>query len=546
MFEFSGMDKLHAVYRKPLNLRSTCLLLWIAAVALQSMWWFQEQDIIPMVLVMVGGAIGINVFLRRNILCRYPISASMMLGFTTYYFLLPPIATLLDGKPLTNNLDHPVLVFVHIFLCFMLLTGTHVIYRHWSLLQNLRWFFADRIYKPLGFFRAPSNLHLLAMGGVGIIATFLQVFVGGGVQQELLGVGNKFMQALFVLAYLPFVMLVRSAMGDNTRISRKWLFIIAGYTILLLVLSMSRNSRTVFLLGLASIGLVYVYGLYIGLYRARDIGAKKLVLGVVCVAIVLGPLADLSTSMVIARGERSELPAVELIQRTMDIYPDKEAIKERRRAALDDNPDWDERYVDNQFMSRLANLKFADSSIDLALAMSNSDRDYFRDIELQRSISIFPRPLLHGLGLNVDKDFVTASSSADMMLYMVTGNSYLLGAFRAGSIIGSGYALFGWGYLFVLAMLSLFLFALADSTTSRTAVARRGLNRTGWLPILSPMAIVGFFTWFSYFSSAARGVDSFSKLTDYFLRGWLEVLLVYTFAYWATYFVSSRSERIRR
>jgi len=492
---------------------------------------------IPVVLTIAGGIIGTNVFLRRDILSHYPISSSMMLGFSTYYFLLPPIATLLEGKPLTNNLNHPILVFVHAFVCFLFLMGAHLIYRNSYLLQNLRWLIADRVYKPFGFFRGPSNLHLLAMGSIGVLAIYLQIFLGGGGQQELLGAGNKFMQGLFVLSYLPFVILVREAMGDNTGISRKWLFILLGYASLLLMLSIARNSRTAFLQGLASIGMVYIYGLTIGLFRTRIISVKNVALAVVGSALLLGPIADLSTSIVIVRGERSEISGMELVQRTLETFRDKRAIRERRLAGQDDISVWDERYVDNQFLARLANLKFADNSIHLALAMDDSKRSSFRELELQRSLSALPRPLIQGLGMSVDKDLVGASSGSDLMLYTVTGDKHVLGGFRAGTIFGSGYAILGLGYPFVMAILALLLFALTDSLTSRTMNARQVQNGTGWSPILSPMAIIAFFAWFSYFTIAARGMDSFSLLTHYILRGWLEGLFVYALAYWVTFFI---------
>jgi hypothetical protein len=532
-----GVHKADTVYGKSISIKAIGLSLWVVAVAIQFLWWIEEQKAAPTMLVLAGGIIGTTFFFRRNILSRYPISASMMLGYSTYLFLLPPIATLLERKPLTNNLDHPVMDFLHIFICFLVLMGAHFIYRNWNLLQNLRWFIAERVYKPVNFFSAPSNLHLLAMGGIGLMATYLQVFVGGGVQQELLGVGNKFMQALFVLAYLPFVTLVRPTMGDDGGVNRKWLCILVGYTILLLILSIARNSRTVFLLGLASIGLVYIYGHSIGIFNTRIFSVKRLAIAALGTVIVLGPIADIATSMVIARGERGDISAKMLVLRTVDIFSDKRAIRARRLESLDENTQWDERYVDNQFMARLANIKFVDNSLDLALMMDTSDRSYFREIEIQRSLSVLPRPLLQGLGLSVDKDFVLAFSGGDLLLYTVTGNDSVLGEFRAGSIFGSGYALFGWGYPFVLSILALLLFAMADSLTSRIAIARPDRSSAGWLPVLSPMAVIGFFTWFSYFTSAARGLDSFSSLTNYLLRGWLEGFFVYAFAYWITYFV---------
>jgi hypothetical protein len=45
------------------------------------------------------------------------------------YFLLPPVATLLEWKPLTYNLLHPVLDFAHALICMLALLGAHKLYR---------------------------------------------------------------------------------------------------------------------------------------------------------------------------------------------------------------------------------------------------------------------------------------------------------------------------------------------------------------------------------------------------------------------------------
>lgn len=513
------------------RVRVVGLAFWSAIVVWQSLWWFQEQGVASAGLVVVGGILGINVFLRRKVLAAYPLSSSMMLGFTSYYFVLPPIVTLLEGKPLTNNLDNPILVFLHAVICLLCLVSAHAIYRRWNLLQKLRWFVAERIYRPFGFFRSPSNLHLLAMGGVGLLAIGVQVFIAGAAQRDVLGVGNKFMQALYPLVYLPFCMIVRAAMGDDNRTGRNWLFILAGYSVLLVMLSVGRNSRAAFLAGAMSVGLVYIYGSLVGLFRAHVLRVRTLLVAIVGFALVAGPISDLAVSMVIVRGSRAEISASELILETIQTFQDKLAIQERLLSDLETRAGWDERYVDSLFMSRLANLKYADNSITLASGMGDGQRSYVRELEFQRVLSVFPRPLIEGLGLPVDKDFVGAASGGDLMLYAATGNRYVLGGFRTGSIFGSGYALFQWWYPLLMVLPGLVIFALADSLTTR------GISRSesGWVPVFSPMAIIGFFTWFFYLTSAATGTDSFSGLAQYILRGWMQVLVVYVFAYTSTY-----------
>ncbi len=196
----------------------------------------------------------------------------------------------------------------------------------------------------------------------------------------------------------------------------------------------------------------------------------------------------------------------------------------------------DEFYLDNVFLARLCNLKFPDNSISRALKLNEAGRRYIREFEWQKTLGVFPRPVLKLLGLSVDKNFTTSSSTGDVMLYAVTGSPYVLGGFRTGSIFGSGYAMFGWFYPLVFGLLAVFIFIFADAQTSRKQISNQ-TGRANWQPILSPMAIITFFTWFFYLTSAATGCDSMSKLAQFMLRGWLQVLLIYAVAYWGTYAV---------
>lgn len=511
------------------------LLIWSMLVLLQSLIWLDTDNLLAAALTLAGGIIGVSSFAQKYLLTLYPISTTMLVGFTTYYFLLPPIATFVEWKPLTNNLVHPVLVSVHALVCLLALLVAHRIYRSFFIFQGMRHAIAERVYRPLGFFNPPSNLHLLAMGSIGMLAMSQQIFIGGGSQQELLGAGNKFLQALYPLTYVPYAILVRPVMGDTRRLNRQWIFILATYTVLLVLISMGRNSRSAFAMGMVSILMVYGYGLAIQLFSDRILRARNVLLAAVGLLLIGGPVADFATSMVIVRGQRSSIAPMQLVEETITTFQDKEAIRAYRLSKEERSVQWDERYVDNLFISRLSNLKYSDNSIDLAMSLNADKNTYLWDFEWQRTLSVYPRPVLEFLGIDVDKDMVTSASGGDLMLYVATGSIYALGGFRTGSMFGSGYAMFGWFYPIVLALLSIVLFMLADAQTSRNPSSSSSVKGESWMPVLSPMAIAKFFTWFFYLTSAATGVESLSEITQFILRGWLQVLVIYAFSYWATY-----------
>ncbi len=161
-------------------------------------------------------------------------------------------------------------------------------------------------------------------------------------------------------------------------------------------------------------------------------------------------------------------------------------------------------------MARLCNLKPADSSIDLALSMGKFSKDYLREIEIQKILAAFPKPLIELFKLPVDKDFVVAASPGDFLLYAATGNPYVLGGFATGSVFGIGYAILGWGYPFVFSLLAVLIFSLADALTTRIGVPQFDRSENKWVPCLSSMVIVSFFTWFFYLTSAATAAESIS------------------------------------
>lgn len=515
--------------------RITLLLGWAALVAVQSLLWLSAANMAAALLVVAGGVLGVHTMARPARLRAYPISTSLVLGYATSYFLIPPVATLLEWKPLTYNLTHPVLDFGHAFVCMLVLLGTHKLYRKSATAMQVRQLVANRVYRPLGIFRTPGNAQMMVMGGVGLAAMMYQVFVVGTITEGSGGALNRLMQAMYPLAYLPYCMLVRPLIGSHNYmpLALRWKVVLVGYTAVLAVISVGSNSRALVLIGTISLCLVLVYGfitrtLPLRLYRPRRLVAIGLAL-----ALLQGPVSDLATSMLIARAQRNDVSAGELISATVDTMQNQDAIRERRLADVnDDHQTWDERYVDNVFLARLANMKFADATLDLALRQDTSARAELRRLEWERVLSVIPAPLIEALGMHVDKDFVTTSSGGDLLLFTVTGDRDSLGGFRTGSIFGSGYALFDWLYTGVVAILIFLTFMLADAQTTRREIPARDGSPARWEPVFAPLVVTRYFTWVFYMTSAATGVESLSGLTQFLLRGWVEVAVVYALVYW--------------
>ena len=140
---------------------------------------------------------------------------------------------------------------------------------------------------------------------------------------------------------------------------------------------------------------------------------------------------------------------MEMIDLTLEIYTDKEAITKRR---LDDGTevfeDWDERYLDNIFATRFANLKYNDISLVHAAVVREYDPDMF-DFSIDYILGSLPDPFLKFLGLDIDKEAVYSLSIGDY-LYVATGGNGPVTGFRAGHFAGTGLTAFGWWYLVLL------------------------------------------------------------------------------------------------
>jgi hypothetical protein len=501
-------------------------LAWLALVVLQAI--VVPAGLVGLatsLLVGVGGLGAFLIYLRRDLLRRHPVSTMMMLGYAFYYFWAPPLATLAEFKPLTTNLLHPVLVEFNALVGFVTYSLAMFLYARVGVLHRWRWFLSERLCRPLGFFRDPGDETLFVMGGMALVATLLAAHSGS--------VGARFLAGFAPMAYLPCAILVGELIGRDPRRARptsKYLLLIGVYLVALLGLGIALNSRGAAFMGLASIALSYLYGTRAGAIAGRLARPRNMVLGIVALLLVSGPLADLSTAMLVARKDRAVDSMSTLVDQTLEVYHEK-AILVAYRLAESRAADaaWDESYVSNPFLSRLCNLKFADESLDLAFGLDNAGDAVVRKSELDKVLSNLPQPVLGALGINAHKDVVSRSSGGDFLLFAATGSPYALGGERTGSTFATAYACFGWFYPLALLPLVLLAFAFGDALTSR--VVRAGGS---WAPVINPMVICTLYSYTAKLTSAATGVDNVADLLDFSLRDWIQRVILYTMLFLAS------------
>ncbi|HMG93230.1 MAG TPA: hypothetical protein VK589_24405 [Chryseolinea sp.] len=435
-------------------------ILLIFCSIIQVLFFSSLVNLLCVFAVILGWLVLTKIFLRTSMFSAFPFSAFLITAFVSTQLYFPLIFTTLEGKSLVINLELPEEVFFHSLAGLAVLAVAHVFYRWLSKLSDRR---AFPIAARLGFFTPPTNLQLWAMGYIGIGATAYIYFTGSDAGWGVTGTPfDKFVQALMPFSYAPFFIPFGKLYGSEQKQSNRIVIYLLLFAVALFAVSIGRNSRGAFMFGFTSVAFGYILGLLLGVFNSQFITFRNVFFVGILAWLLIGPIADLGTAMVIVRDERRELSGGELLSRTLETYFDKEAIVQRR---LEDNntapePDWDERYLDNIFLARFSNIKYNDMSLVQFSKLSEYDPDML-NYSMDFLLSQLPEPVLVAFDIDVDKETVLSVSFGDYIYLLAGGNGYPEG-FRTGHFAGTGMATFGWWYLLILGVTMIPVFWLFD------------------------------------------------------------------------------------
>lgn len=497
----------------------------LVAAFLQSLFFFTSENIFAVVCVLFAWRLADKFILTAFNLAKYTFSTVILLGFSLTQYVLPLIFTLLEGEAITYNLKFPYSVFIHSLLALLVFITTHHLYKEWRE-GSLGTFYhkLNSFLKRNYFFTAPSDLHIWIIGFVGLAGMVVTYLSGNHFDgtAETRGTVAKFFQGLVPYAYTPLFLLLKPLFSlRRASFVKTPIFKILVFAAMLLFVGMGGNSRGLFMTGISAVGISYLIGLLLGKFSHNIFNIKTVFLAILGMWIVTGPLADLGTSMVIVRAQRSHLNSTELVLKTLEVFQNKKAIKQFRAAnTVIEVRDWDETYFDNIFLSRFCNLKYNDASLELAYKLGRPSDEMF-EYSVDKFWAILPLPVLKFLHVKVDKLTVNASSYGDY-LYYISGGYSGLGGFRTGHFAGTGMATFGWWYLLVMAVGVVPLFLLVDAFvlySSQNNVMTTNLSLAGLIQMNF------FFTLFSVSNFSESAVNIYSFL----MRGWIQDALLYWF-----------------
>jgi len=505
---------------------STILLLILSAC--QCILFPSLINFFAVTCVIVVWVILLLFFLTKDIISRYPLSSFLVIGFgsTQYYFAL--LFTLLENKPLTFNLELPAEVFKHSLLSFIVIVIGHLIYRQLYRNPGVRKY---SFLEKGNFFQAPKSLQLWIMGAIGISATFYSFLRAPNVGWEVTGTAvDKFIQALIPFSYAPFFIPFGKLYGKSEKLTKTTLIGMVLFTLVLFAISIGRNSRGGFMIGFSSVGFAYLLGLLLGVFDQKVFTMKNALLCVAIFFIVTGPIADLGTAMVNVREQRRDLPASELISKTLVAFTDKEAINARRIADNKSQDDWDERYLNNVLTARFSNLKFSDASLVQASKVGLANKD-FQAFTLEYFLATLPQPILDKTGLEVDKQFVKSVSMGDYLYFSAGAAEETLGGFRTGHFAGTGMAAFGWWYLAILGIGIIPVFILFDKLFLKKKSKADTSKFQIRFSVCAMLTLDSIFRYLPFESVATMGV--------FLVRDWIQMIILYFLIFHFTRFITS-------
>ena len=500
-------------------LRLSWALLLVASY-FQLIYFPTSNNIWGLICVNLAWYLFTTIFILNKIFYLYPLSTFLILGFVTTQFYLPLVATIAEGKPLIFNFKQPIDVFLHAMLAFFVVLVAHYIYRQISVNPNQKF---KPFFNKIGIFTPPREIQLWLMGFIGLASMYYIFYYLPSMNRETSGSINKLIQGFVPFSYAPFYIPFGKLYGiknKNININTNLILKLICFTIVLFIVSIGRNSRGAFMLGFAAVGFVFFIGVLMGVFKVKIFTLKNLIISLGIWWMFTGPISDLATAMVIIRHDRSKISRTELVIKTFDTFFDKKAIESRR--ARDNrirkrNKEWDEYYLDNLFLARFCNIRYSDISLNFAKKVSKFDNSV-QEFSKNRFLSNFPTPILKMLGINIDKEKFISFSFGDFMHYKYGGG--VLGSFFTGHFAGTGFASFGWWYLFFIGIIIFPIFILLDSLVMIN-YKPRGNNYTrnykfSFCILLSLTIIFSFFT-----------QESIVHFAGYLIRGWIQMVLLY-------------------
>jgi hypothetical protein len=411
----------------------------------------------------LGGSIAVQASLRPEVMQRALLPSFATLGCGISLCIGPLVYQTINWLPISENLEQPSHTFISAAL-FSTVIGIalQACIRSETLLTTTS-SITYRYLLPTGIYHLPPVKVIWALGFTGLVALVLSSEKISGTA-EYGNVTAKILVACGFLAYSPYLLPLKqyfqtepSSPIQPTRLVYKLIF----YTVVLVFIGFLKNSRSIFSVGLFSLGC--------GLFAFAALGKIPLVkekllkyAPFIWIAILLAPLmGTLSDAMVIARNDRTEMSANELVAKTIEMAFNSEALQSHQLARRDKAAvgEYSEYYVDNPYLSRFILVKFLDNMLSVNEVQSGAASTELARMTLIKLLAQLPTPALSLIGSDINKKDLEFSFG-DYMYYLEHWTG--LGYYRVGSPIAHGIGIFGATFYLLAVPLYLFYFSLLN------------------------------------------------------------------------------------
>ncbi len=491
------------------------------------------RNLVCVFIAVITSAITFHFVIRGSVFRALPLPALIVLGFNVSTMSGALIAQTASLRSLVFNLQVPEITFA---LCALfqvsLLVALFTLFSS-STLRAASRTVNRRVLSRMGIMQAPTPGQLWIMGFMGAAAMAWTASQGLSGQIQYGDVGSKFVAGLSYLAFAPFLLpiLEKAFPSAHPSIRGKissWPLI--GYLALLVLIAMIRNSRGTFAMGVANLGMAFLVLILMGQLQVTSRLRRRLAIGAVIMLIAAPILSDLAISMLVVRGQRTEVSSIELVRLTFSAFNDKQALEDYRRteAILTGSGGYEENYLANPFVARFVQTKFFDNSLSYEDVRTGQHTSYLWNVTLDKIIAYLPTPALTLLGIEINKE--NLQFSVGDALYSAHSDAGL-GGYRTGSPIGHGMGLMG-SFMFVVAI-PLFLLAFMALQSLTTSV--------GSLVVISPAILLQLMSLYGL----AVG-DSLLEPIGLMLRGLPQNILIYWMAFQGTRWIGVFSSRRRR
>lgn len=452
------MLDLKAITKNINTIKRLLIKIWLGVACLELLIFHNIDTFIALLFSVIGLIIcGVTIFNTKNLL-YYPVSTIAVIMYPFFFLFLPPIATLLEFKPVVYNLHSPFNTYLQIVLLESLLIFIHGLYKKLS-----RTFRLKKLLEKCGVYTQLTHQELWFTILLSTVCFVLSIMLyglyndeGENVRSEL-PLWMQIVQFVFGSSY-SLVLIFYMRNFNVIKGTYKTLHLLIWFIVaLVMVVGISTNMRTASIMCFSTgLFMFIVYNFYYPIDLRKFFTPKRIILYSLAVYFFTGPFMDISRAMLLTRGSRYGLSGVEVLEMTLsNMGKNTKEEKEYKSTSRS----WDEEYLSNHILNRFCSVKIHDETIYHAQQLGYSNAQMRECLE-DKLLDDLPGVIKQKLGFTKNED-IRKYSLTDKLGSLSIGAP--LGGVKIGSLQGLGLALWGWWYLIVLIPIYVILFYLLDS-----------------------------------------------------------------------------------